>query len=102
MSYKVYNYSLEFIDCPYNDGLKTKIADLVKSIDGGRAPFEANYEFEVSKNDDGSLATSSKSEGLSDDQKKMLDGVILVAQEAAKSGGGKSKIKNEVKVEKEL
>lgn len=102
MSYKVYNYSLEFNDCQYNDGLKTRIADLLKSIDSGRAPMNASYKMEVSLNTDGTISTKSESEGLTDDQKKMFDGIIQIAQEVTQTGGKKSKIKNEVQVEKEL
>lgn len=101
MSYKVYNYSLEFIDCPYDDRVKSKIAELIKQIESTGGKISANYELEVSKNDDGSVSSTKNSNGLNDDQLKMLDAIELLAMNSAKSGGKKSKIKNEVEVERE-
>ena len=102
MSYKVYNYTLEFIDCPYNEKLKSKITELIKAIESTGGNISAKYDLEVSRRDDGSISSVKTHSGLNADQEKFLAEVEEFAKDAAKNGGGKSKIKNEVEVERDV
>lgn len=102
MSYKVYNYSLVFEDCPIDANLKTKISELIKNIESVDGKIDASYELEVEKQGDGSITSKVSSSGLNTEQKLLLQDVDKLAQNAARNGGGKSKIKNEVQVEREL
>lgn len=102
MSYKVYNYSLVFTDCPIDEMLKAKISELIKMIESTDGKIDAKYEFEVEKQEDGSISSTVSSNGLNTEQKIFLEEVQKMAQDSARNGGKKSRIRNEVEVEREL
>ena len=102
MSYKDYSARVEFIGCRYDEAFKAKINDMISSMEKNPAPYRGSFELEVTRTGDTISTATKNSEGLNEDEKRMLDALEEMAHAVSKKGGEPNKVKTEVEVEREI
>ena len=101
MSYKLYNHSLEFIDCPYDETLQKEVEAMVHKIQSRSGSFHVKYELEIEWNGTDAVTITKSSNGLTSEEENSLKQIESYCLAAVRKNG-KGKVKNEAEVEKEV
>lgn len=101
MSSKVYNYSIEFDGCRYDDTFKAILKELITSMEKSPAPYEGKVSLVVEKKEGRVLSAKREVKGLSDEQLRIFEKLEQQAHAVSQECKEPNKIKNDVEIQKD-
>lgn len=93
---------IQFVNCDADANYRSKIDELVSSMEKSEAPYRGSVNLEISKKDGRVSVDTNDSNGLTDEHRQIYQSIVDMATKSSANGKEPNKVKTEISVEKEL